>query len=387
MKRRVVSFMLALALLVLPVAAFAQGNLTSGFQIQNLSSSTASVSVQFVNQDGTTATTQSGTIAANQSVTFFPLGAPPATWTGNAVPAGFNGSVVISSDQPVAAITNILRNDFAAGGSYNGFSSGDTNATLPIIMKNNSGYSTYFNVQNLGSADATVNIQYVHGLSGTDATEPAVTIKAGAAHQYVQSSNANLGAVFVGIAKVTSDQPVAVTVNEDGGAQFLTYDGLPASKASSSSLLPLVMANNSGFFTGIGVTNVGSAATDVTITYAPNSLTGAGACGALTPTVFPGVAANSGVFALQNASDPQFATCSYVGSATVTSSGQNVVAVVNQLGGPYASAYEGFSPADATATIKLPLVMANNSGYFTGIQVQNADATNPAAVSVACWPQ
>src|SRR5262245_3345924 len=133
MRRRVVSLCLALALLLLPAAAFAQnGSYTSGFQIQNLSNSTASVSVQFVQPDGSTATTQSGTIAANQSVTFFPLGAPPAGFTGADVPAGFKGSVVISSDQPVAAITNILQSSFAYGGSYNGFSTGDTSVTLPI---------------------------------------------------------------------------------------------------------------------------------------------------------------------------------------------------------------------------------------------------------------
>jgi hypothetical protein len=344
--------------------------------------------VQFVNQDGTTATTQSGTIAANQSVTFFPLGDPPSGFTGNPVPTAFNGSVVISSNQPVAAITNILRSDFAAGGSYNGFSSGDTNVTLPIIMKNNSGFNTYFNVQNLGSDDATVNIAYTPGLSGSAASEPAATIKAGAAKTYTQADNTALGTTFIGIAKVTSTQPVAVTVNQDGGALFLTYDGIAASKAATTSLQPLVMANNSGFFTGIGVTNVGGAATDVTITYSANTATGGTACAGTPPVkTFPDVAANAGVFSLQIGDvslggDPYFATCQYIGSAIVTAD-QNIVAVTNQLGASFSSAYEGFNPADATASVKLPLLMSNNGGYFTGVQIQNAAASGTPAVAVS----
>ena len=50
------------------------------------------------------------------------------------------------------------------------------------------------------------------------------------------------------------------------------------SSGSTEIKAPLVMANNSGFFTGIQVMNVGSAPTDVTITYGANTQ------GSLAPT-------------------------------------------------------------------------------------------------------
>jgi hypothetical protein len=80
-------------------------------------------------------------------------------------------------------------------------------------------------------------------------------------------------------------------------------------------------------------------------------------------------------------------TDKYVGAATVTSdNGAPLVAIVNQvLPGTtsFGTAYEGFSAADATDKINVPLVMANNSGFYTGIQVQNVSSTDACNVTIA----
>ncbi|MGA9349788.1 MAG: hypothetical protein WBW48_13420, partial [Anaerolineae bacterium] len=52
----------------------------------------------------------------------------------------------------------------------------------------------------------------------------------------------------------------------------------------------------------------------------------------------------------------------------------------------FGTAYEGFDPASATSKVSAPLVMANNSGYFTGIQVQNVSGANPCNVTVTYGP-
>ncbi|HLE14000.1 MAG TPA: hypothetical protein VI776_04565, partial [Anaerolineales bacterium] len=100
----VIALLLAMAFLVGTAQA---GNFTytSGIQVQNLDNSQASVTLTFYNQDGTKENTVTDNIAANGSKTYFPL---------NQVAEGFNGSVVIASENRVAAVSNIHGNNFSA---------------------------------------------------------------------------------------------------------------------------------------------------------------------------------------------------------------------------------------------------------------------------------
>ena len=354
-----VVLLLVLAFAAVPnVGAQAQGGLTytSGVQVQNLGSATANITITFYNQDGTQAGNLSDTIGGSSSKTYFPV---------QGVSAGFNGSAVVSSDQPVAAIMNLLANNGAYAGSATGLTAGSTNVGIPLIMRNNGGFSTWFNVQNTGTTATTVTVSYKPAGVGNVATEQA-TIQPGAAKTFDQFTNTSLGDKFVGSASVSSDQPVAVMVNQVGVGSvksLLTYDGFAAGSTSVS--LPLIMANNSGFFTGISVQNVGSAATTVTIDYGPNT------AGTFDPanetfTLQPG----EGRPVLQSGAAW---TSRYVGSATVTAD-QPLVAVVNQLrtGAQVGTAYEGFNPTNLTTKVSIPLLMANNGGFSTGLQCQNA---------------
>jgi hypothetical protein len=240
-------------------------------------------------------------------------------------------------------------------------------------MKGNAGYYTWFNVQNAGSGDATVQVQYVPGSSGSAHTESA-TIKPGAAHTFNQRNLSQLGTKFVGSAVVTSDQPIVATVMQVGETfkNMLGYNGFTG--GSTTVNLPLIMANNSGYYTGFQVQNVGTAATDITIDYG-NNIAGSFAPANETATLQP----NESKTFLQNTG--QWATPKYVGSATITTTGQPIVAIVNQVkqtGVALGTAYNGFDPGKATSNVSAPLIMANNSGYYTGIQVMNVgtSATN-----------
>lgn len=402
---------LALGLALLPNLAFAQtGSYRTTFQIRNLSTTApANVQVRFINQDGTIATTFSGPIPAGGSVNFFDLTAAEggAGWTGNpvgAVPAGFNGSVEILSDQPIVAVTNIL--EISGGGirlgeSYSGFNAGDTNFILPVLMRNNSGFNTWFSVQNTGTSAAQVTIDYTPAPgsgNGTSATEGPVTIPAGAAKTFRQDTNASLSGgdqngLFIGLAKVTSTQPVVVAVNQENASsgQLLTYNGIGQSSAAPTLIAPLLQSNNGGFFTSIAVTNVGTATTNVTINYSPNVATGAGVCPTPNPFTINNLAPNTGTNVIQingtPFSDSQFSGCRYIGSATITSSnGQNLVAVVNQLSinSNNASSYEAFNPASATSKVIVPLAQSGTA--FSSIQVYNAGTSSVSGVTVAFGP-
>ncbi len=376
-RRRVLGFVGVPVLLALVLAftlflgsatpAAAISTYDSGFQIQNLGTVTATVTITFYNQDGTVAATVNDQIGANSSKTYYPL---------TSVSAGFNGSVVVSSDQPVAAIVNVLGDSGAFGASYSGFSSGSTTASIPLVMKNNYGFSTWFNVQNTGTADANVTVTYSNG------TSEVATIKPGAAATFDQATNANLPDGFVGSAVVSSTQPVAIAVLEVGPTTLLAYNGFPS--GSTELLMPLVNANNYGYVTGIQIQNLGTTDTDVTVSYTPSS---AGSACTETQTVPAGKSATFALYAFTYDA-PSGVTITtnctkgstFVGSAKVTanSANQPLVAIVNQLnsGANKGASYAAFDPAAGTSTVVFPLIMDRNFGYFTGFSVMNVGTSS-----------
>jgi hypothetical protein len=362
MKKSLFVVLLLLAILALGISsAGAQAfTYTSGFQVQNLASSQATLVITFVNQDGSTeATLTAQTIPANGSQTYFPL---------SAVPDGFNGSVVISSDEPVAAITNVVGDNFSAAAAYEAVSEGSTTVLLPLLMQNNSGFSTWFNVQNTGSAAASVNVAYSDGSSAGP-----VTIQPGASQTFIQTAETHTQAVFSGV--ITSDQPVAASVIEESSAVMFAYSGFNA--GSTDPVMPLINANNSGYITGIQIQNAGASATDVTVSYTPSL---AGTACTETQTVPANSSATFALFAFANGANSTCAAgATFVGSAQVTgnSTSQELVAITNQLlPNVNGEAYSGFDPAAATDTSVMPLIMDRNSGYFTGFNVQNVGSSS-----------
>jgi hypothetical protein len=287
---------------------------------------------------------------------------------------------VVSSDQPVVAIANTLGNYPQYGASTEGFTSGATSVKLPLIMRGNSGYYTWFNVQNIGNSAASVTVQYVRGSDGNNYTAPAVTIQPSAAHTFDQRDMTQLGGKFIGSAVVTSSQHIVATVMQVGETykNLMGYNGFTAGSTSVS--LPLVMSNNSGYYTGFQVQNVGSSATTVNISYGAN-LAGSFAPSAETKTLQP----NESATLIQNSG--QFATATYVGSANLSAS-QPIVAICNQVkltGVVLGTAYNGFDPGAATDKVSAPLIMNANSGFYTGFQVMNVGSSS-TTITVSYGP-
>ncbi len=366
------------AALLIPALAFANvTSYTSGFQLQNLTTSTANITITFYNQDGTQAASVSDTIAASGSNTYYPL---------SAVTSGFNGSVVVSSDQQVAAIANVLGNNGAYGASYIGFSQGATTVNLPLVMKDNYGISTWFNVQNTGSSNASVNVAF----AGSSCTASA-TVAPNAAATFDQATDSCLSSGYVGAATVTSDQPVAVVVmqvtSDSQGLMpnLLAYNGFTTS--STAPVMPLVSSGYYNSGTGIQIQNTGTTDTDVTVTYTPSAGFPGNTC-TETKTIPAGNSVTFGFPTMPSGcyTDAGSAgSAAFVGSAQVTgnTTSQNLVAIVNQVttGTSNAAAYGAFNSADATTQVSLPLIMDNNYGIFTGFSVANVGT---AATDITC---
>lgn len=369
--------LLVLVLAAVPLSAMAQSpdatpdaaiTYTSGFQLQNLTSSLATVAIVFYNQDGSTAATVNDTIAGNTNKTYYPL---------TAVTTGFNGSVVVSSDQQLVSIANVLGNNGQRGASYGGFSAGATTVNLPLMMKAYYGIDTWFNVQNTGNATATVNVAYKPGTC----TE-TVSVEPGAAKTFKQAENSCLPAGFVGAASISSAQPLVAVVMQVDAQSLLAYNGFTT--ASTKPVMPLVSSNYYKSGTGITIQNTGASATNVTISYKPSAGFPGAAC-TETKSIPAGQSANY--------SFPQLpASCGtggtgvtdavnggFVGSAAVTTNSANMplVAMVNSItrGTANASAYEAFDPGTATSKVAFPLIMDRNYNIFTGISVANMGAS------------
>jgi hypothetical protein len=391
----------ALSLFGVSGAKAQQGGLTftSSVQVVNLTSGTARITLHFYNPDGSEvgAPGVSDTIAGNSSKTYFPL-------TG--VPAGFNGSMVVESDVQVVAITNLQTTDFLYGASTTGFSQNDVSQdfNLPLIMCNNSGFNTFFNVQNAGGSAETVDVTYVPSTNGKSGVTDSVTIQPGAAKTFDQAPGSTSGTKtcndlkdasgkFIGGAKIHSTGPVVATVMELNTTTFKTLLGYNGFSTGSPSInLPLIMANNNSFSTSIQVQNTDpTATTTVTIKYAPNN----GGSGAPADEVFS-LSPGQTKVVIQNSAPPSNGSTNnwntigrYIGGATISSNPNvNLVAVVNETstglgsGGPYGSSFEGFNPGNATPHVTLPLIQSNNSGFYTSIMVQNVQNLSGTSCSV-----
>jgi hypothetical protein len=364
MKKLAVVLVFALVTVLVTAVAAQPSTYNSGYQVANLSSDPATISIQYVDQAGNVVATVPDTIPGDASTTYFPIGADP----------GFNGSVVISSDQPVAAIVNVLGDGFAFGEAYESFTQGAPTANLPLIMKGNFGFNTWFNVQN-ASAPGGDPVDVLVSYADTACTETA-TIPAGAAATFNQATNACLPTPYVGAATVTvtgGNGDVVAAVMQVGPTTLFAYNGFTG--GSTEPVMPLVQGNNFGYFTGIQVQNTGSDSTTVTVSYVPGN---AGNPCTQTETIAGGDSAT-----FLNCSDMSVPT--FVGGASVTanSTSQPLVAIVNQLNLAQGkgAAYSGFDPGAATDTVNFPLIMRDNFGFFTGFNVYNAGANT---VTVNC---
>ena len=345
----------------------------SGIQIQNLSATAANVQISYVAggsgaDAGTTVTSTSASLPGNSLTFYFPI---PVT-------GAFNGSVVISSDQPLAAISNMLSSDYKSQASYVGTSVGTNTVYIPLLDKGNSGWDSWFTVQNTSSsADATVNVAY-----GDCTTQPAaVVIKPGAAKSFFQATETcHANKIFP--ATISSSQPVAVVVVRETSKVMTAYTGFGA--ASKSPVMPLINANNSGILTGVNIFNHSTAETTVTVAYSP-SQAGTACTEQLT---IPGKSMKTfALFAFANtvAGENCANGARFIGSAKVSANSGNadLTAVVTQFTSVDGAMYGAFDPSTATSKVVFPTIFDRRGSQllWTSVAVMNVGTQ---ATTVEC---
>lgn len=391
------SMLLLVAIMVaLPVAAMASGPRTTGFQIQNLGTAEASVTITYYNTDGSVACTDTNTIAIGSSINYY-QGAEPA---GNSCISdasfgdSWQGSVVIESTEPVAVITNIAESTNYASGAYVGTSGTLVGAPLilPAIMGGSGfyGFTTDFAIQNAGAAAATCTLNFVNATTGvTDKTVPGIGVEPGASYYRDQeASDADLGTNWLGVVVADCDQPMAGTINQkrlaSAAGALLTYDAVASDKipAGSDVSLPVLMWDFFSYWTGVQV--VATAADTSGTVYIYDS----GGTEVLAQPFGP-LGLYGSYTVLPNTFGGTFAgVADELYSGKVVFSAGSGTAMVNQrdMAGGVGMTYSGIFADSLTNNISVPFAANNYFGVSTGFQVVNSGAAGSITVTFSPNP-
>jgi len=154
--------------------------------VQNVGTGNTTASVRFYNQATGAAVGGAislGDIGPNQSRTFS-LANRPEIAAGN---IAYSAVVTSSGDVPITGIANIWRSTGANGtASYNALTDGSSTLYAPALYKGYYGFTSALTVQNIGTTNATVKIDY------PGVPEENFTLAPNQAKEFFQPNNAQL---------------------------------------------------------------------------------------------------------------------------------------------------------------------------------------------------
>lgn len=384
----------------LSVMVYAQsiGQTSTSILVQNLSSSPANLRVDFYNTGGTnTGFKEKSGLCGECSVTFdqrYSSGDPGTN--------PFQGAAIVSADQPVGAVVQVVRTGGSAGvnsyEAYNGLGAPAKSVKAPLILRGivsaGKTWNTTMAIQNTNvSASAQVTVTFTPdpsvGLGNPDTK--TYTIPAGGTWYLDQSTQTSLGTRFFGSASIVSTQDVAVVVTSgtNDGSALIVYPSFTA--GSTSMYLPGVMKNilsqGHNYFTSLTIVNLGGAgdpAPVVRIEYQPESGT---VSGPYTVTVQTATTIDARY-------DSRITSSSFFGAVKLTNTANSTpfAAMLNTRGdhattgaAVFATTYGGMSSGSTTVYVPYLLKYISSAGYnwSTSILIQNLDpASGPLNVNI-----
>jgi hypothetical protein len=348
---------------------------SSHVHISNLSSEEATVVVNvYDSQTGILEATANFTIAGGAKMAVHATaGTDSAGHRYLDLPSGFSGSMVVSSDKEVVAITNIAGgNPFTSYCSYEGVSSDGASPTvfIPSIHWRDKQWAMVA-MQNTGSVNASVTYTYTLQ-DGTVINSNTVTVQPGRSEIRNVYSDIDIGTWTDGFGSmlVTSNEPVAVATWETLNKYTNAYIGFPESYGDTTVYFSSIHHNLPVHHSHILVQNMDDAlAATVTLTYSHptgavanvyNATIDAG--GALTFHT-NGAASSDGI-----SYEPT--NLGNVGNAVITSD-QPIIAAVREVMGGKPYAFNGFRSDAGGTTLFYPSVHKNPAGQFSHLLVQN----------------
>jgi len=382
-----IAVMTVLVAMIVPVAAFAappSGTWVGSIQVMNIGGATANVTVSFYNHDGSLATTwNKPDVAVGESWNIY---TPNVT----GLQDGFQGSVVVSSDQPVVAIgsENVTYSNGTKGVSqFSGMGASDIASSflLPNVSKayGGAGWSTRITVQDASGASNPYTIQF-YNADGSElaAAKISDTLGPSGSATWDQSTAANLPANWLGSAVVTGTGNLAVVVDDmSNDGRLETYNGIPA-PGTTDLFIPTLLRNygTTKWTTSFQVFNPSASDTaNVTIDYyTAGSST-------IAKTITQALGPRQSLNRYQGTADSDLGGINWIGSVHVHSD-KPVCAIATQSSGvrPAASAYNAASVGATTAY--LPTVLRNfsptGSNWVSSFQIMNVSSSVTATVHI-----
>jgi hypothetical protein len=391
MVKKIIAVIACIGLLVsLTVIAYAQsvGQTSTSILVQNLSTSPANLRVDFYDTGGNnTGYKEKSNLCGECSITFDQRrdSGYPGTDT-------FQGAAIVSADQPVGAVVQVVRTGGSAGvnsyEAYNGLGAPSKSVKAPLILRGivsaGKTWNTTMAIQNTNvsaSAQVTVTFTPDPNVRLGNADTQTYTIPPGGTWYLDQSTQTTLGTRFFGSASVVSNQDVAVAVTSgtNDGSSLIVYPTFTA--GSTTVYLPGAMKNilsqGHNYFTSLTIVNLGSAADPapvVTIEYQPQSGT---VSGPYTVTVQTATT-------IDMRSDPHITSATFFGAVKLinTTNSTPFAAMLNTRGdnastgaAVFATTYGGMTAGATTVYVPYLLKYISSAGYnwSTSILIQNLD--------------
>lgn len=381
--------LLAIMLAVTVPTTFAQlGDCdNSSFSIQNLGAGDALVTVTFYEENGTSHTPPTLDTSATPNPFTLSSGSMYEVYVPG-VPDLANGrySVVIESTEPVAVIANLIGftgtcgpgNYPAFNGSYSGFDTGDGTYFLPSVTYDYYNWNSLISIQNTdpGPDPASVTITIKDPRGNPDRTKAYSIPPFASVHLDLETEGAALGVVSglngSAVIEATSGQ-VVVTDNQTayGSGRGLTqsYNGFASGAATL--YVPALYLGYYNWNSSVNIQNVGSSATDVTVSYddgTVNDKNNLACLGALAP----------GASCLVYMPSAKPAGASSFAATVTNSDGQELVAIANAANGKTKQAQTYSAFLSGSTGVGLPVVMRGYYNWNTAFRIQNigtADTT------------
>lgn len=291
-------------------------NFQSQVVLQNVESTAANVTLTFYGQ-------KTGTLAATVGPVSIPANASRvfALQDLASVPSGnTNGllSLRVTSDRQLAGIANVWSPaGFGQFSDYNGYTAGSTSTIYaPALYKGYYNFNSALTVQNLSTTQsANIKVTYSNGVTAT------ATLGIGQAIEYYQPNNAalpsgNSAGVFSAKVETLNGAPIVGLVTVNDGKTLASYNVASVASAAGSNC---AMVNKAYFggFTAETVQNVGTQATNITLTYSSGQT-----------RVFNNVPPNGTINAIELPNAGSTLPDNSSVAAVITSSGQPIVTVV-----------------------------------------------------------
>jgi len=384
MKTKILAVLAVLALvaLVVPSAtSYAQAYglaITTSITYQNVGTVAAEkISVRFYNgpDDALGIDIARPTLAPNASTSLY---------MGSLTEIGgtFRGSAVLTSDQPLLATQVQLLQGSATVKNRplsNGFVAGASQALVPTVLKNMYDTNTVFSIQNAGGSETTLDLKF-YNTAAVLVYQTSEDVQPGAAYYFDAGQESGLGSAFNGSAVISATGAeeslivggVMELSTNAGGTAASAFETVPA--GAQEFFMPSAICDKWGSNTSYAVQNTSaSSSTSVTVTYSNGATE--------TKTIGPRAKAS---FVACNADGMPVG---FSGSAIVTSSATDVIAVGKAYGSGLSTAFIGAS--SGASSVAAPYVRwatdaeyAAGTGQRTYLTIQNVGSSDLAAGAV-----